>query len=202
MSTKPSTDFLQLVSEARTCRRYDASKELPAGTLDWLVDCARLTPSASNAQVLRYITVQAPKTREKLYPALGWAAQLKEWGGPIEKERPTGYIVVLSGKGPDGKVSAHSYLDAGIAAQTIQLAAWSKGIGMCIFRNFNPKVISDVVTVPADLEIVLTLALGFAVEERRLVPVGPDGSVKYYRDDKGVHYVPKRLLKDVLLGKY
>jgi hypothetical protein len=73
---------------------------------------------------------------------------------------------------------------------------------MCIFRNFNPKVISDVVTVPADLEIVLTLALGFAVEERRLVPVGPDGSVKYYRDDKGVHYVPKRLLKDVLLGEY
>jgi nitroreductase len=200
--SKSTDDFLQLVSAARTCRRYDASRGLPAGTLSWLVDCAHLTPSAGNLQVLRYITVQSPENRAKFYPALAWAAYFKDWQGPDEKERPTGYIVVLAAKGADGKVSAHSFIDTGIAAQTIQLAAWSKGIGVCMLRSFNPKGIGTVVTLPPELEIVTVLALGYPVEERRIVPLGEDGSVQYYRDDKGVHYVPKRALNEVLVGEY
>jgi nitroreductase len=199
---KSTDDFLQLVGAARTCRRFDASRELPEGTLSWLVDCARLTPSAGNLQVLRYITVQSAKNREKFYPGLAWANYLKEWSGPVEKERPTGYIVVLAGRGQDNKVSIYSLLDTGIAAQTMQLAAWSKGIGACIFRSFDPKVLGEAVSLPAELDIVTVLALGYPVEERRLVPVGEDGSIRYYRDDKGIHYVPKRALKDVLLAQY
>jgi hypothetical protein len=49
---------------------------------------------------------------------------------------------------------------------------------------------------------MLVIALGYPVEERRIAPVGADGSLRYYRDEAGVHYVPKLSLKDVLVGSY
>ena len=33
-------DFLELVTGARTCRRFREAEGMPAGTLEWLVECA------------------------------------------------------------------------------------------------------------------------------------------------------------------
>jgi hypothetical protein len=48
-------------------------------------------------------------------------------------------------------------------------------------------------------EILLVLALGKPKEEVVLEAVGPEGDTKYYRDDKGVHHVPKRSLDELIL---
>lgn len=34
-------DFLELVTGARTCRRFREAEGMPAGMLDWLIECAR-----------------------------------------------------------------------------------------------------------------------------------------------------------------
>jgi hypothetical protein len=52
---------------------------------------------------------------------------------------------------------------------------------------------------PAHLSILLVIALGKPVEEVRIEPLGPEGSVKYWRDEAGVHHVPKRSLAEILL---
>ena len=193
-------DFYKLMTEARTCRRYEA-REFEPGMLRWLVDCARIMPCTANAQVLRYLIVQNPLKRPGIFDALGWAAYFKTWK-PEEKERPAGYIVLLAQPGEDGKIPNNTYIDLGIAGQTIQLAAWTRGVGSCMFRNYNPKKIGEVIDIPSGYEIALVMAFGYPLEERRIVPVPADGSIRYYRDDKGVHYVPKRELKDVLLGEF
>ena len=194
-------DFHKLVTEARSCRRFDASRELEPGFLRWLVDCVRICPCTANAQVMRYMTVQAPDKRAAMYDSLVWAAMLKDWDGPAESERPTGYVVFF-GPTENGKLNTNTCIDIGIMGQTMQLAASSKGVDVCMFRSFKAKNIAEFLPTPEGYEVALVVAFGYGVEERRLAPVAADGSTKYYRDENGVHYVPKRALADVLLGEY
>ena len=45
----------------------------------------------------------------------------------------------------------------------------------------------------------LVLALGKPKETVKIVDIPENGSVKYYRDQDQVHYVPKRHLEDILV---
>ena len=108
------------------------------------------------------------------------------------------YVAILGEAGTRAKLNA---IDAGIAAQTIQLAAYTRDLGCCIFLSFDPRKIREVLGIPENLEPLLVLALGFQKEVRRVETVGADGSVKYWRDAQGVHHVPKRPLEDLLIIK-
>jgi hypothetical protein len=55
-------------------------------------------------------------------------------------------------------------------------------------------------SIPKKLEILLVIALGRPAEEVRIEEVGQDGKVEYWRDDEGVHHVPKRRLDDIIIG--
>lgn len=191
-------DFLELVTGARTCRRFREAEGMPAGTLDWLIECARVTPCGGNAQALRFAVVESPEACAAVFPALKWAGMLTDWDGPEAGERPTGYVAILGEAGTRAKLNA---IDAGIVAQTIQLAAYTRDLGCCIFLSFDPRKIREVLGIPENLEPLLVLALGFQKEVRRVETVGADGSVKYWRDAQGVHHVPKRPLEDLLIIK-
>lgn len=189
-------DFLELVSAARTCRRFHEDMPLPEGTLEWLISCARVVPSGGNKQVLRFAVVETPETGKALFPALRWAAYLSDWNGPKEGERPTGYIAVLAEAGKRDQILS---IDLGIVAQTIQLAAASRKVGCCMFMSFDPHLVRQVLDIPESLDPILMLACGIQKEERRIEPIAEDGSVKYWRDPQGVHHVPKRSLQELIL---
>lgn len=111
-------DFLELVTGARTCRRFREAEGMPAGMLDWLIECARVTPCGGNAQALRFAVAESPEACAAVFPALKWAGMLTDWDGPEAGERPSGYVAILGEAGTRAKLNA---IDAGIAAQTIQL---------------------------------------------------------------------------------
>ncbi len=194
-------DFMELVASTRTCRRFDESAEIEPGLLKQLVDCARLTPSAANLQPLRYITVQKNEHCSALFSSLKWAGYLKDWDGPVKGERPRGYIVLLTPTVENGP-SGFTMVDFGIAVQTIQLAARSRHVGTCIFLSFDGEMIKKAITVPQGHSILGVVAIGVPVEQVQIVPLGADSSVKYYRDENATHFVPKRELKDILLGEF
>jgi len=52
------------------------------------------------------------------------------------------------------------------------------------------------------LKILLVLALGVPREEIVVETLGADGSIRYWRDSRGVHHVPKRSLKDIVIEAY
>ena len=190
-------DFLQLVSEARTCRRFVQDARIGQDDLNWLMECASRTPCGRNAQVLRYVLVSSPEKCAELFVHTRWAGALKDWDGPAEGERPTAYIAILTPK----ENTAIMHMDVGITAQTIQLAAHTRGIGCCMHASFVRPACMELLRVPEDMHIDLILALGMAKEERRLVPMPANGDFAYWRDAQGVHHVPKRAVSQLALAR-
>lgn len=191
-------DFEALVRAARTCRRFVEDQPLSMADLEWLVDCARLTPSARNAQVLRFILVTRGQACDELFRLTRWAGALKDAGTPKPGERPTAFIAIAAPR-EGAKLAPY---DAGIASETIQLAAATRGWGCCIIYSVDRAGAAPLLKLPADLEILLVLGLGVAKEERAIAEMPADGSFNYWRDALGVHHVPKRGLQELVIGRF
>ena len=131
-------------------------------------------------------------------------ARLKDWSGPAEGERPTGYIAILAERAVPGKPAAPiTEVDTGIAAQTMMLAARSATpeVAACMFKAFTPRAIDAMGLDNDKYELKLIMAFGVPAETQMIdaIDSNPDGSINYWRDDAQVHHVPKRPLADVLV---
>ncbi len=196
--------FDALVRRARTCRRFDESMRVPREFLLELAELAHLAPCGANAQRLRFHVVSDAEECSSLFEKLTWAGALKDWSGPVEGERPTGYIAILAERPAPGKPAAPiTEADAGIAAQTMMLAARSATpeVAACMFKAFPPRAI-DVMGLDGDkYEVKLIMVFGVPAETQVIdaIDSNPDGSINYWRDEAQVHHVPKRPLADVLV---
>jgi nitroreductase len=184
-----------LILKNRSCRRFYEDQPVSIETLTELVDLARLSPSASNLQPLKYILSCDPQKNDLIFPLLAWAGYLKDWNGPKEGERPSAYIVILC----DTHIRPTAGCDHGIATQSILLGAVEKGLAGCTIASVQKEKMAAALNIPIGMEILLVLALGKPKEEIFLEDVKEDGDIKYWRDDKGGHHVPKRALKDIIL---
>ena len=185
----------ELILENRTCRRFYQDVAVERETLRELVEMARLSASGSNRQPLKYILSCKPEKNAEIFSHLGWAGHLRDWPGPPEGERPAAYIIILL----DTEISKSAGCDHGIAAQSILLGAREKGLGGLMHGSVR-KEIRQSLSIPERYEILLTLSLGKPKEEVVVETVGPDGDTKYWRDEGGVHHVPKRPLDDIIIG--
>jgi nitroreductase len=187
-------DLKDLILKTRTCRRFDESHQIKPETLENLVELARLSPSGGNRQPLKFLLCYTPEQCEKVFPFLAWAGYLTEWPGPEKGEKPSAYIIVLG----DKSISDNFGVDHGIAAHSILLGASNEGLGGCIIASIKREELCDELRIPDKFEVLLVLAIGKPVEKIRIVEI-KDDDVKYWRDEQGVHYVPKRNLKDLIL---
>lgn len=185
----------ELIMANRSYRRFQQNVPVTQQTLMELVELARLSPSAGNKQPLRFILSCEPEKNSRIFPHLRWAAYLKDWPGPAEGERPAAYIIILG----DTRISPAINCDHGIAAQSILLGAVEKGLGGCIIASIEKDELRKELNIPAYLEILLVIALGKPKEKVQLEEVREDGDIKYWRDEQGVHHVPKRKLEDVII---
>ena len=188
--------FRDLVLKNRSYRRFYQEFAVERETLRELVDLARLSASGSNLQPLKFILSCEPDKNAQIFACLGWAAYLKDWPGPAEGERPSAYIVILG----DKEIAQTFGVNPGIAAQSILLGATEKGLGGCMIGSIKKPELTQVLNIPDRFEILLVLAIGKPKETVVLEPVGPDGSIKYWRDSQNVHHVPKRSLDEIIVG--
>jgi nitroreductase len=188
--------YAELVRNNRSRRRFYQDVAVEMGTLRELVELARLTPSARNQQPLKYILSNTAEKNTEIFSCLSWALDLKGWGGPVDGERPSAYIIILG----DTEITKTIGCDHGIAAQTIMLGAVDKGLGGCIMASVNKDRLRELLSIPDRYEILLSLALGKPKEQVIIEPVGQSGDIKYWRDSLGLHHVPKRALDDIIVG--
>lgn len=186
-----------LIRKTRSFRRFVEDEPIAMETMRYLVDLARLGGSARNVQPLKYVLVNSPALKAKIFPHLGWAGYLKEWTGPQEGERPAAYIVCLL----DTRLSKEADCDLGIATQNLLLGAAEKGLGGCRIASLAPGL-RDVFDLDDHLQVLQVIALGRPAETVFLNEQGPGEDIKYWRDTDQVHHVPKRPLQDIIAGEH
>ncbi len=188
-------DLAELIRRCRSYRRFDESFHLDRELLLSLIHLARLSASAGNLQPLKYILSWEPEKNQKIFSYLRWAAYLKGWPGPGIGERPTAYIIVLG----DRDIAQVFGVDAGLATQNILLGAVEKGLGGCIIGSVDREGLRQALGIPDRFEILHVIALGKPAEQVVIEDIPEGGDIRYWRDEKGVHHVPKRPLSELIL---
>lgn len=186
--------LIDLMKKTRSYRRFLPEPAPTATVLEKLVDLARLAPSSANKQPLKYILVRDKQALGKVFSCLKWAGYLQDWHGPSDEEQPTAYIIMLS----DPDLSKNPGVDVGLAAQSIILGAQELGFGACLLAAINRPRLRELLDISQQLQIELVVALGTPGEEVKLTSVPSSGDIRYWRDEQGIHYVPKRSLEDLI----
>lgn len=188
-------DLKELVTKARTCRRFKGQSVLSTETLTSLIDYARLAASARNAQILRFVTISDAETRSAMDKLVVLGGALTPEQRATDAQRPGGYIVIC---GPEN-MDDFATMDVGIAAQTINLAACESGLRTCMIGAVKKDEAAQLIGLPDGLKVKLVMALGVSDEEIRLVGRRDDGKLIYYRDENDVHCVPKITLEEAVI---
>ena len=190
-------DFKELVESSRSVRRFASASGIDRELLLSFIDIARATPSAVNFQPIKYKIFCKKEELDDVFPRLKWAGLLKDKFAPqTPDERPEGYIAMFV----DSDIAApeNSGIDVGICAQTIMLAARSAGLHGCMLAAFDKDSFRKDLSLPDNLRPVLILAFGKSAETIALEDA-QNGAVAYYRNQDGIHRVPKRPLSEIVL---
>lgn len=168
---------LELIQKRCSIRQY-APTAVEEEKIDYLLEAARLAPSAVNFQPWYFLVVKEDEGRRKLqecYP--------REWF----KQVPL--LILVCGdhsqswkRQSDGK--DHMDIDVAIATEHICLAAAEQGLGSCWVCNFDTVLCRKHFNLPETVEPVVILAIGY--------PENPDLFAKTPKKRKATDEVSKR----------
>lgn len=153
-------NFQQLINQRFSVRKY-TGQSIPKKVLENIAEAGRMAPSAVNYQPWHFIIVENKEARAALY-----SCYPREWFG----KAPV-YIVVCSDSS-QGWVRTHDQknfaeIDACIAADHMVLQATESGLGSCWVCNFNPDSCKKALNLPANIEPLVIVPLGFPNETAR-----------------------------------
>lgn len=179
-------EFQKLLAR-RTIRKF-SQKPVEKADIAAMIEAARCASCASNRQRLRYIAVLSPEKVAAVLPHTFYAALVKPRRTPVPGQTsPTAFLAVTATEKP----SPHLYADAGAAIQSIEFAAWERGIGCCWLGSFLPEKVAPILDFPDPERIVYLVALGYPAENPVAEDIPADGDAKYYLDGNDTLHVPK-----------
>lgn len=182
-----------LLLKNRSCRGYDHSVPISEDVLRRIVGVNTKIPSARNQQVLRFKLVVDESEVALINNNIKLGGALPHLNLPFPDTEPIAFIVVTSIANVDHNV----YIDLGISLQSMLLKSVEIGFNGIIIGAFDAKSISKGLGLN-NLPLAV-VAIGKSIEKYRLVEVPSNGSLKYYRDENGVHCVPKLSLDDIII---
>lgn len=181
------------VKSRRTIRKFK-QKPLKHEDLIQIIDCARLAPFGANLQPLKFSVVTDEDTRKKLFPHIKYAGYIPEWNPSFEETAPA-FIAILNDTSI--KPTEKSECDSGAAIMSMCLAAKELGIDSCWLGAIDRNEIKKILNLADNLDVTYLLALGYGSQNGDTFKI--NDSVKYYFDENGNVFVPKRTIEEVLV---
>jgi len=157
----------------RSIRRFKDTK-IDHALLTDIIETASYSPSWKHTQIVRYIAVEGAlkdkigKEGTPMFPNNGAIIQNAPMliAVTVIKNR-CGYERDGSFTTPRG--DAWQMFDAGVASQSFCLAAYEQGIGSVIMGIFDGEIVSSLLEIPEDRELVALIPIGYPDE----TPVAP-----------------------------
>jgi nitroreductase len=114
-----------------------------------ILDAGRLAPSGRNLQHWQFVLVEGERMEEReerRRRGEGGGEEGGEGGGGREKKKE------------------EEARDAGRAVTHMQLAAWERGVGSCIYTVDRPEA-AELLEIPADYDLTLVAGFGYPAAE-------------------------------------
>jgi len=152
-------ELMNLMLTRHSCRNYDRTHIPSKEDIGHVLEAARIAPSACNRQPWMFLVVDSDAGREAVA-----AAYDRKW----IRTAPT-FIIALGNhseawhRANDGK--DHTDVDVSIAVEHICLAATALGMATCWVCNFDAEAIRRDFNIPAELEPIAILPIGYPAEE-------------------------------------
>jgi nitroreductase len=142
--------LMDSVKHRRSVRKYK-KESFPMEELIPFIEAARWAPSAGNSQPWEFLLINDEDTVRALKSVSpGWL-----------RDAPALIVVCLNRY----RETNWSYVDIGAAVQNMLLYAHSKGYGCCPIGSFVVETVKELLELPAQLEPVLFMAVGYPDEE-------------------------------------
>lgn len=156
-------NFLDLAKTRYSVRSYDP-RPIEKEKMDYVMECARMAPSAVNFQPWKFFVINTPEMLTAIK-----AAYPREW----IQSAPC-IIVACSDHSESWHRRAdnkdHADIDIAIAVEHICLAATEQGLGTCWVCNFDPTVCRNVLSLPQNLEPAVLIPIGYPAATAEAAP--------------------------------
>ena len=162
-------DFLECVKGRRSIRKYKPDA-ISDETLKNIITAASFAPSWKNTQTTRYIIIKDQSIKNELAEH---CLMNFEPNKVTVMNAPAIILVTTitsrSGFERDGSFSTSKgthweSFDAGIAAQTLCLAAFNEGLGTVIMGIYDEDEVAKVVSIPDGQKLSAMVAIGYPQE--------------------------------------
>lgn len=152
---------LKSLLEKRFSVRFYQSEKVEKEKIEYLLQCARLAPSAVNYQPWLFIVIQSEEAKKKIQEAYP-----RDWF--LEADC---YIIVCgnheeSWKRADGKDVTD--IDISIACTNICLAAEEIGLGTCWVGNFKEHIVRKNFNLPKHIEPIAIFPIGYPIQDIKI----------------------------------
>jgi nitroreductase len=175
--------FYKIIQNRQSDRGY-IEKRVEKEKLERILESARISPSACNAQPWKFIVVDNTELKDKLADT----TSSKVLGmNHFTKQAPVHIVIVMesanlsSSFGSMVKRKHFPLIDIGIAAEHICLAATAEGLGSCMIGWFDEPKVKKLLDIPKNKRPVLIITLGYSakqeIREKLIKPL--DEVVKY-----------------------
>ncbi|BAQ62337.1 oxygen-insensitive NAD(P)H nitroreductase [Geminocystis sp. NIES-3708] len=177
---------LEAIKKRRSVKHFDANHEMTATEINILMEHALLSPTSFNLQNWRFVVVKDKVIKQQLKAASFNQAQvsdasivivicgdLKAWAKNPQRywknatEDVQAQIVPMIGGFYENNPELQrdeAMRSAGIAGQTIMLAAKAMGYDSCPMIGFNSNKVAEIINLPDDNIIGLMIVVGKATQ--------------------------------------
>lgn len=169
-------EFFEALSTRRSVRRYE-TRPVEEEKLRGVLEAVRASPSWANQQCWRLIVVGDADARR----GIGELSYLESFFAPKGyKTNPAMkalaqapvVLVLCADPAESGAIRGQDYYlaDAGIAAQSLMLAARAQGLGTVFVGIFQEEPLRDLLGIPENIRVVGLFPLGYPAEEKKEGP--------------------------------